>query len=76
MEKDIYISLPCIVGRTGVTYTIRQKLSETEKLALQKAADNIFELQKKVRLFSPVPSKTKTDVPPGEPDEEDTPPEG
>lgn len=40
-DKDVYMSVPCVIGREGVYCTVRQKLSEQEKAAVQTCADNI-----------------------------------
>ncbi|XP_015598303.1 L-lactate dehydrogenase [Cephus cinctus] len=40
-DKDVYMSVPCVLGREGVHHTVRQKLTEAEKTALQSCADNI-----------------------------------
>ncbi|XP_076761894.1 L-lactate dehydrogenase [Xylocopa sonorina] len=40
-DKDVYMSVPCVIGREGVYCTVRQKLTEQEKSAVQTCADNI-----------------------------------
>ncbi|XP_017759796.1 PREDICTED: L-lactate dehydrogenase-like [Eufriesea mexicana] len=40
-DKDVYMSVPCVIGREGVYCTVRQKLSEQEKSAVQACADSI-----------------------------------
>ncbi|XP_076287370.1 L-lactate dehydrogenase A-like 6A [Lasioglossum baleicum] len=40
-DKDVYMSVPCVIGREGVYCTVRQKLSEQEKAAVQTCADSI-----------------------------------
>ncbi|XP_043518441.1 L-lactate dehydrogenase-like [Frieseomelitta varia] len=40
-DKDVYMSVPCVIGREGVYCTVRQKLSEHEKSAVQTCADSI-----------------------------------
>ena len=35
------MSVPCVIGREGVYCTVRQKLSEHEKSAVQTCADSI-----------------------------------
>lgn len=40
-DKDVYMSVPCVIGREGVYCTVRQKLTEQEKAAVQTCADNI-----------------------------------
>ncbi|XP_048515552.1 L-lactate dehydrogenase-like [Athalia rosae] len=41
MDKDVYMSIPCVIGKDGVYHTVRQKLTDSEKLAVQKCADDI-----------------------------------
>ncbi|XP_031827846.2 L-lactate dehydrogenase isoform X1 [Nomia melanderi] len=40
-DKDVYMSVPCVIGREGVYCTVRQKLTEPEKSAVQTCADSI-----------------------------------
>ncbi|XP_043469910.1 L-lactate dehydrogenase A chain-like isoform X1 [Leptopilina heterotoma] len=40
-DKDIFMSIPCVIGREGILQTVKQKLSDEEKNALQKCADEI-----------------------------------
>ncbi|XP_003705633.2 L-lactate dehydrogenase [Megachile rotundata] len=40
-DKDVYMSVPCVLGREGVYCTVRQKLTEEEKTAVQTCADKI-----------------------------------
>ncbi|XP_020290515.1 uncharacterized protein LOC109858050 [Pseudomyrmex gracilis] len=40
-DKDVYMSFPCVLGREGVHATVRQKLNEQEKTAVERCADNI-----------------------------------
>ncbi|XP_034191224.1 L-lactate dehydrogenase [Osmia lignaria lignaria] len=40
-DKDVYMSVPCVLGREGVYCTVRQKLTEQEKSAVQTCADKI-----------------------------------
>lgn len=35
------MSVPCVIGREGVYCTVRQKLTEPEKSAVQTCADSI-----------------------------------
>nr|XP_046468991.1 L-lactate dehydrogenase-like [Neodiprion pinetum] len=41
MDKDVYMSIPCVLGKDGVHHTVRQKLTDTEKMGVQECADNI-----------------------------------
>lgn len=69
MAKDIFISLPCIIGRNGISYRIRQNLSEDEKSMLQKAADSIYDLQTNIELYEP--KQPEVDLGDGEPFEDE-----
>lgn len=40
-DKDVYMSVPCVLGREGVCATVRQKLNDQEKAAVQRCADGI-----------------------------------
>ncbi|KAL0124184.1 hypothetical protein PUN28_006189 [Cardiocondyla obscurior] len=40
-DKDVYMSVPCVLGREGVHARVRQKLNDQEKTALQRCADSI-----------------------------------
>ncbi|KYN11999.1 L-lactate dehydrogenase A chain [Trachymyrmex cornetzi] len=40
-DKDVYMSVPCVLGREGVYATVRQKLNDQEKTAVQQCADSI-----------------------------------
>ncbi|XP_053972183.1 L-lactate dehydrogenase-like [Hylaeus volcanicus] len=40
-DKDVYMSVPCVIGREGVYCTVRQKLTDQEKAAVQACADSI-----------------------------------
>lgn len=40
-DKDVYMSVPCVLGREGVYATVRQKLNDQEKTAVQRCADSI-----------------------------------
>ncbi|XP_063986220.1 L-lactate dehydrogenase-like [Diachasmimorpha longicaudata] len=40
-DKDVYMSVPCVLGREGVHHTVRQKLTDQEKSCVQACADAI-----------------------------------
>ncbi|XP_017780489.1 PREDICTED: L-lactate dehydrogenase B chain-like [Nicrophorus vespilloides] len=50
VEKDVFLSLPCIVGCAGVQFIVRQHLSDDEKDCMQKSADRMYETQKTLGL--------------------------
>ncbi|XP_015182794.1 PREDICTED: L-lactate dehydrogenase-like [Polistes dominula] len=41
IDNDVYMSIPCVIGREGVHCTVRQKLTDQEKLEVQACADSI-----------------------------------
>uniref|UniRef100_T1J5G8 L-lactate dehydrogenase n=1 Tax=Strigamia maritima TaxID=126957 RepID=T1J5G8_STRMM len=45
IEQDVFLSLPCCLGQTGVTDIIHQRLSEDEKLKLKASADTLHNIQ-------------------------------
>ncbi|XP_008551639.1 L-lactate dehydrogenase A-like 6A [Microplitis demolitor] len=48
LEKDIYMSLPCIIGRNGVQSLIRYQYTEEEQELTTKSCKSIYELQKTI----------------------------
>lgn len=49
-DKDVFLSLPCIIGSDGVFTIVKQSLSEKEKCLLQDSANYMNELQKNLDL--------------------------
>lgn len=45
VDKDVFLSLPCVLGENGVTHVIKQTLTEAEKNQLQKSANTLNEVQ-------------------------------
>ena len=41
IKEEVFLSLPVIVGETGITHTLNQDLSQDEKDKLLKGADKI-----------------------------------
>lgn len=52
VEKDVYMSLPCVLGGGGVEFIVRQSLCEKEKELLQQSADSMNEMQKNLDILS------------------------
>lgn len=50
-DKDIFMSVPCVIGRLGVHRMVRLKLSEHEKNALQLSADSIHNALRECGVF-------------------------
>ncbi|CAK9797915.1 L-lactate dehydrogenase [Anthophora quadrimaculata] len=51
-DKDVYMSVPCVLGREGVYCTVRQKLTEKEKTAVQACADSIRSVLRECGILS------------------------
>ncbi|XP_044014446.1 L-lactate dehydrogenase B chain-like [Aphidius gifuensis] len=47
-EKDIFMSLPCIIGKNGVQSKIRHPYTDEEQSKLIKSSKSIYELQKTI----------------------------
>ena len=45
IDKDVFLSLPCVLGENGVNFVIQQTLAEKEKESLQKSAETINNVQ-------------------------------
>lgn len=45
IDKEVFLSLPAVIGANGVTEVVQQKLTDQEKNALQKSALLISEVQ-------------------------------
>ncbi|XP_023289680.1 L-lactate dehydrogenase A chain-like [Orussus abietinus] len=53
-DKDVFMSVPCVVCREGVHCTLRQKLTDSEKSAVQTCADNIRGVLRESGIFQDV----------------------
>ncbi|PZC81885.1 hypothetical protein B5X24_HaOG211898 [Helicoverpa armigera] len=45
IRDEVFLSLPCVVGRAGVTDIIRQTLSDQEATVLRRGAENVAHIQ-------------------------------
>lgn len=45
IDKDVFLSLPVVLGENGVTHVIKQTLTEAEINQLKKSADTLWEVQ-------------------------------
>lgn len=45
IDKDVFLSLPCILNANGVTSVVKQILTDTEVQQLQKSANIMAEVQ-------------------------------
>jgi len=47
---DVYLSLPCVLGSTGITHVVKQNLNTDEVNQLQASAKQLFEVQNSLGL--------------------------
>ncbi|CAD7083457.1 unnamed protein product [Hermetia illucens] len=45
IDKDVFLSVPCVLNANGVTHVVKQLLTETEIAQLQKSANLMHEVQ-------------------------------
>jgi len=50
IDKDVFLSLPCVLGENGVTHIVKQPLTTEEKEMLHKSASLMAEVQSKLNL--------------------------
>jgi len=50
IDKDVFLSLPCVVGGNGVTHIIKQKLLANESEQLKKSADHLLGQQQQLKI--------------------------
>jgi len=50
IDKDVFLSLPCVLGENGVTHIVKQPLTAEEKEMLHKSASLMAEVQSKLNL--------------------------
>ncbi|XP_047115909.1 L-lactate dehydrogenase-like [Schistocerca piceifrons] len=49
-DREVFLSLPCVVGETGITHIVKQPLTETEKKQLHDSATIMHEVQEGLDL--------------------------
>ncbi|XP_062954053.1 L-lactate dehydrogenase A-like 6B isoform X2 [Cynocephalus volans] len=50
IDKDVFLSVPCILGENGITDLIKIKLTPEEEARLKKSAKTLWEIQKELKL--------------------------
>merc|ERR1719391_373832 len=50
IDKDVFLSLPCILGENGITHVVNMKLEEEEEKQLQNSANTLAEVQAGVKF--------------------------
>jgi len=49
IDKDVFLSLPCILGENGISHIINMKLEEEEEKQLQNSANTLSEVQNGIK---------------------------
>jgi len=50
ITKDVFLSLPCILGENGITHVVNMKLEEEEEKQLQNSANTLGEVQDGIKF--------------------------
>lgn len=50
IKEEVYLSLPCVLGRNGVSHVIRQILTDAEMKKLQESASIMAEVQAGIKF--------------------------
>jgi L-lactate dehydrogenase len=50
IDKEVFLSLPCVLGENGVTHIVKQPLTQEEKEMLHKSAALMAEVQSKLKM--------------------------
>ena len=52
-QKDIYVGVPCVIGKDGIERIVEIKLDKDEKAAFQKSADSVQNLIDACKKIAP-----------------------
>ncbi|KAM8788287.1 L-lactate dehydrogenase A-like 6A [Rhynchonycteris naso] len=50
IDKEVFLSVPCILGQNGITDLIKIKLTLDEEARLKKSAETLWEIQKNLKF--------------------------
>ena len=50
INEEVFLSVPCILGETGITDLIKVKLAPEEEARLQKSAKTLWDIQKELKF--------------------------
>jgi len=50
IDKEVYLSLPCVLGATGLSHVVKQNLNEKEVEQLKSSAEQLYNVQKDLSL--------------------------
>ena len=53
IEKDVFLSLPCVLGEHGVRHVIKQQLNPQEVQQLRNSAETLADVIKELQLPAP-----------------------
>ena len=50
IDKEVFLSLPAVLGQHGVRHVIKQRLNEEEVAQLQRSAETLWAVQRELDL--------------------------
>ena len=50
INEEVFLSVPCILGESGITDLIKVKLAPEEEARLQKSAKTLWDIQKELKF--------------------------
>nr|XP_021504768.1 L-lactate dehydrogenase A-like 6A isoform X2 [Meriones unguiculatus] len=50
IEEDVFLSMPCILGESGISDIIKVKLNTVEEAQIRKSANTLWEIQKDIKF--------------------------
>ncbi|XP_051020622.1 L-lactate dehydrogenase A-like 6B [Acomys russatus] len=50
IKEEVFLSMPCILGKNGISDIIKVKLNPTEEAQMVKSADTIWKIQKDIKF--------------------------
>ncbi|XP_027457770.2 L-lactate dehydrogenase A-like 6A [Zalophus californianus] len=50
IHEEVFLSVPCILGESGIADLVKVKLTSEEQACLKKSAETLWEIQKELRL--------------------------
>ncbi|KAM6180458.1 L-lactate dehydrogenase A-like 6B [Erethizon dorsatum] len=50
IDKEVFLSVPCVLGENGVTDLIKMRLTPKEEALLKKSAETLWEIQKELKF--------------------------
>ena len=50
IEEEVFLSLPCVVGESGITHVLQQNLTESERQKLQESAKTLHKVIEAIKF--------------------------